>query len=215
MAHLSRGARGTWRSSHRTNHSSRRVGLEVVHELPEKELSELQQPFSQTQFHESFHPDSEVVWGEWRSEAWAWPRAWEVGDDCVGAGRPQDAQGVGGLVGLGPDLLMLLTLMLVGYRNDNPGSVEQLQLMVDLSHQGQIILKQLEKRCIKHAVQQNSRTSRVQSSSPLLAQVGGNATSHENIASASGSGASLAGFARGPRVRRDQATTQRDRALPS
>jgi len=182
-----------------------------VHE-PEKELSELQQPFSQTQFHESFHPDSEVVWGEWRSEAWAWPHGWEGGDACVSAGRPQDAQGAGRLIELGPDLLVLLTLMLVGYRNDHPGSVEQLQLMVDLSHQAQLILKQLEHGCMKHALQQNSRAPRVQSASPLLAQV---RSSQENITLESGGGANFAGFARGSHGRRDQATTKRDAALPS
>jgi len=138
--------------------------------VPELELSELKQPFGRTHFHECSSLGSEVVWGEWRSEAWALPKRTDIAASSPTTPAPQQALQLGEPAALDADLLSLLALVLAGQRQDQVNSIERLRLLVDLSQHAQLVLKQLEQRCLEHSLQQTKVSSGSQSSSSSTAQ---------------------------------------------
>lgn len=177
-------------SKKRGSHSLRRGDLEVVHELPEKDISELQQTFSRTQFRECADPDSEVVWGEWRSQEQS--SSQRSGDRDSRASRtaaqPTDQVGAHDASepgGLGADPLELLTLMLLSYSGDGQGSLEELQLLVHLAQHAQLILMQFEQRCLEHSFQQIWGQSEMRSSSSLLTQTPQSLLAQANVCNSS------------------------------
>lgn len=194
MPHLTGNASSARRSNQRVNSSMRRRGpLEVVPELPEKELSDLQQSSSRTQFRECTNPDSDVVWGEWRPQERSFPQRPGDGDsgDSMAIAHPpahgraspaahQIAQGVSEPGDLGAELLRLLALLLLSQRHGGLDSVEELQLLVNLTQHAQLILRQFEQKCLRHSYQQNQVSSDARSSSPLLTEATQNLPAQSN-----------------------------------
>lgn len=146
-------------------------------EIPEKELSELQQPLSNTQFHEGSDMGGSIVWGEWRPEAWSLQphavpstpsRSYPNSDADFSHYYSSNANSdpdfsnyfsSNGAIGIHASILDVLAVLLTAYTNGWLGSPEQLQHLLALMQTAQQLLAALERECLQRGASQDSGES--------------------------------------------------------